>query len=158
MLWKLISVFIKFNVTEEVAPQEVEETGPLYTDEELDALVRRVKDFTTLFDLREEDWTADVEAVIKSYFTDKKEERILCVYFENLTLSAAFEFPSTAVTDLTYFIKDTPDHITAETFGDMVSFGTTNDSVEGTILTVLEYVYAPLFFAETSWPDSILLP
>ncbi|PSN34716.1 hypothetical protein C0J52_20231 [Blattella germanica] len=94
---------------EEVAPQEVEETGPLYTDEELDALtgadlfelVRRVKDFTTLFDLHEEDWTADVEAVIKSYFTDKKEERNLCVYFENLTLSAAFEFPSTAVTDLT---------------------------------------------------------
>lgn len=35
-------------------------------------------------------------------------------------------------------------------------FGTVDTTVEGSLLAVLENVYAPVFFNATTWPDSIL--
>jgi hypothetical protein len=57
---------------------------------------------------------------------------------------------------MTYFLKDSSDIITSENFYEVITFGTINDNIEGTMLNVLEHVYAPIFFSETSWPDSIL--
>ncbi|KAJ9574122.1 hypothetical protein L9F63_008536 [Diploptera punctata] len=140
---------------EEVKEEVVQETGPQYTDDELNALVQRVKDFTMLFDLRDEDWTPETVETIKLYFSTKT-DTVLSVFFDNVTLKATFGFPSQPVKDLTYFLKDSTDRITAENFSDTMMFGTTNESIEGSILSVLENIYAPIFFDETTWPDSIL--
>jgi dynein heavy chain len=117
--------------------------------------VEKVKGFTTLFDLREDDWKLEVENVVKDYFLNKS-AKVLSIYFEDVTLAASLDFPTVPVKDMTYFLKDSTEIITPENFCEAITFGTTGDNIEGTILTVLEYVYAPTFFSETSWPDNIL--
>lgn len=118
--------------------------------------VEKVKGFTTLYDLREDDWNEDVKKVIIEYFLNKS-AAVLSIYFDDSTLAAALGFPAVPVKDMTYFLKDdSTDIITPENFCEVVTFGTTNDSIEGTMLSVLQNVYAPHFFNETSWPASIL--
>jgi dynein heavy chain len=117
--------------------------------------VEKVKGFTTLFDLRDDDWNLDVEIIIRDFFLDKSAE-VLGIYFADVTLTAFLGFPTVPIKDMTYFFKDSPDIITPENFHEVVTFGTTSDNIEGTMLNVLEHVYAPIFFNETSWPDSIL--
>jgi dynein heavy chain len=117
--------------------------------------VKKVKGFTTLFDLHDDDWNLDVEIVVKAFFLNKSAE-VLSIYFADVTLTASLGFPTVPVKDMTYFLKDSADVITPENFYEVITFGTTNDNIEGTMLSVLEHVYAPVFFNETSWPDSIL--
>ena len=117
--------------------------------------MQRVKDFTTLFDLRDEDWTPETEESIKSYFLTKT-AIVLSIFYDNIVLTATFGFPTKPVKDLTYFLKDSTEVTTAENFSDTMMFGTTNESIEGSILSVLENIYAPIFFSEKTWPDSIL--
>jgi dynein heavy chain len=117
--------------------------------------VGKVKDFTTLFDLRDDDWNVDVETVIRDFFTNKSAE-VLSIYFAGITLAAYLGFPALPVKDMTYFLKDPACAITPENFHEVITFGTVNDNIEGTMLNVLQNVYATIFFSETSWPDSIL--
>jgi hypothetical protein len=117
--------------------------------------VEKVKSFTTLFDLRDDDWSPDVQNVIKDYFLNKSAE-VLSIYFDGITLKAELGFPTVPVKDMTYFLKDATDNVSPENFNEVITFGTTNDSIEGTMLSVVEHVYAPIFFIETSWPESIL--
>jgi dynein heavy chain len=117
--------------------------------------VEKVKSFTTVFDLRDDDWTSDVQNVIKDYFLNRSAE-VLSIYFDDITLKAALGFPTVPVKDMTYFLKDCTDTVSPENFNEIITFGTTNDSIEGTMLSVVEHVYAPVFFNETSWPESIL--
>ena len=117
--------------------------------------MERVKACTTLFDLRDEDWNPETENVVKSYFITKT-VNLLSIFFENITLKAIFGFPAFPVKDLTYFLKNSTEHITAENFSDSILFGTMNESVDGSILSVLENIYASSFFSETTGTDSIL--
>jgi len=117
--------------------------------------VEKVKSFTTLFDLHDDDWTPDVQNVIKDYFLNKSAE-VLSIYFDGITLKAALGFPSVPVQDMTYFLKDAIDTVSPESFNEVITFGTTNDSIEGTMLSVVEHVYAPILSNEKSWPESIL--
>jgi dynein heavy chain len=117
--------------------------------------MEKVKGFTTLFDLRDDDWNLDVEIVIKDFFLNKS-AGVLSIYFADVTLTASLGFPTVPVKDMTYFLKDPADVITPENFYEVITFGTTNDNIEGTMLNVLECVYAPIFFSEISWPNSIL--
>lgn len=53
-------------------------------------------------------------------------------------------------------LQDADTIVTIENFYDSVMFGTLDTTVEGSLLAVLENVYAPVFFNATTWPDSIL--
>lgn len=117
--------------------------------------MEKVKSFTTLFDLRDDDWTPDVQNVIRDYFLNKSAE-VLSIYFDGITLKAALGFPTIPVQDMTFFLKDATDTVSPENFNEVITFGTTNDSIEGTMLSVVERVYAAILFNETSWPESIL--
>lgn len=57
---------------------------------------------------------------------------------------------------MTYFLKDAIDTVSPESFNEVITFGTTNDSIEGTMLSAVEHVYAPILSNEKSWPESIL--
>ncbi|XP_050668613.1 dynein axonemal heavy chain 2 [Leptidea sinapis] len=127
---------------------------PVYPPEEMQKLVSYVVDMTTLYDLRDEDWNDEAKHAIEEWFTDPK-ALILCVYFKGERLKAASDIPLSPVYDLTYFIRQ-PDYVfKAETFHDDVVFGTFVDSVESNMIKILEFVYAPYFFAVTTWPDSV---
>lgn len=53
-------------------------------------------------------------------------------------------------------LQEADDIINVENFHETVMFGTVDTTVEGSLLSVLENVYAPIFFNATTWPDSIL--
>ncbi|KAM3963696.1 LOW QUALITY PROTEIN: dynein heavy chain 2, axonemal kl-2 [Aphomia sociella] len=117
-------------------------------------LVSFVMRMTTLYDLRDEDWTADVKQAIEDWFLEPR-ALILCVYFRGDRLKATCDIPLSPVFDLTYFLRQ-PDFVfKVESFHDDIVFGTFVDSVESNMIQILEYVYAPYFFAINTWPDSV---
>lgn len=91
----------------------------------------KVKKFTTLFDLRDSDWKPDVEKTIRDFFVDP-EIKILVIFYDELNLCAAYEFPEVPVYDIMYFAKQSDTDITADNFHNEIMFGNFNNSVEGT--------------------------
>lgn len=135
---------------------EASKARPKYEPEELEKLVSYVQKITTLYDLRDSDWNDECLHVIREWFFETK-VLILSVYFKGDKVKAVHDIPLSPVYDLTYFLRK-PDFVfKAETFHDDIVFGTFVDSVEGNMIEMLENVYAPYFFAITSWPDSEFL-
>ncbi|KAL4710618.1 hypothetical protein ACJJTC_003254 [Scirpophaga incertulas] len=129
---------------------------PTYSPEELEKLIGYIMKMTTLYDLREEDWNDEAKKGIEDWLMEPQ-DLILCVYFSGEKLRAANDFPFNLVYDLTYFIR-APDQIfKVETFHEEIVFGTFVDSVEANMIEILENVYAPYFFAVSTWPESKLL-
>lgn len=125
----------------------------MYEEEEFQKLVNYIMKITTLYDLRQEDWNEDAIQGIEDWLLEPR-DLILCIYFKGTQLKATSEVPLTPVYDLMYFIRP-PDFVfKAETFHEDITFGTFVDSVEANLIQVLEMVYAPYFFAITTWPDS----
>ncbi|KAF5292010.1 hypothetical protein FQA39_LY14127 [Lamprigera yunnana] len=120
-----------------VTPEsEKEQLEADYTPEEMDKLVLVIKNMTTLYDLRESDWTSKVENVIKDFFTYLTIP-MLTVYFSNDDLVASYQFPKDPVVDLTYFLREPKERFELETIHDCITFGTVHESIEGTILDKL---------------------
>ncbi|RVE54736.1 hypothetical protein evm_000503 [Chilo suppressalis] len=127
---------------------------PTYSQEELKKLVGFIMRMTTLYDLRDEDWNEDAKQGIEEWLMEPR-ALILCVYFRGNKLTASCDIPLFPVFDLTYFTRQ-PDYIfKVDTFHDEIVFGTFVDSVESNMIQILENVYAPYFFAITTWPDSV---
>ncbi|XP_068632350.1 dynein axonemal heavy chain 2 [Battus philenor] len=138
-------------IERELAEQPVR---PEYPPEELEKLVTFIKRMTTLYDLRDEDWNPQALQMIEEWLLEPR-ALMLCVYFKGEILKASFDIPLTPVYDLTYFIRQ-PDYVfKAETFHDDIVFGTFVYSVESNMIQILEAVYAPYFFAITTWPESV---
>lgn len=126
---------------------------PSYDPEELNKLISYIMRITTLYDLREEDWTEDVKHGIEEWLLEPR-SLILCIYFRGDKLKSISDIPLSPVYDLTYFIR-APDFVfKSDTFHDDIIFGTFVDSVESNVIQILENVYAPYFFAVNAWPDS----
>lgn len=108
---------------------------------------------TTLYDLRDSDWTEDAKKGIEDWILEPK-ALILSIYFKGDRLKATSDIPLVPVYDLMYFLRP-PDFIfKADTFHDDIVFGTFVDSVESNLIQMLELVYAPYFFAIATWPES----
>ncbi|KAI5642765.1 dynein-1-beta heavy chain, flagellar inner arm I1 complex [Phthorimaea operculella] len=127
---------------------------PKYEPEELEKIVGYIMKMTTLFDLREEDWNDKAKQAIEDWILEPR-DLILSIYFRGSRLTATPDIPISPVYDLSYFIR-TPDFVfKAETFHDDIIFGTFVDSIESNMIQMLEYIYAPYFFAIDTWPDSV---
>ncbi|XP_031338901.1 dynein heavy chain 2, axonemal-like isoform X2 [Photinus pyralis] len=142
-------------VVEVTTPVEAEEVITAeYAEEVMAKLVRIVKDLTMLYDLRESDWTEDTEKAIQEFFTDLTIP-ILVVYFDHDTLIVSKTFPTCCIVDLMYFIRGPNEKFELSTIHDCIMFGNAHRDVEGTILNILESIYAPILFSVTTWPDSV---
>lgn len=131
------------------------EVRPEYSDEDLNTLVRFIKEMTTLYDLREEDWTEENYDGIREYILSPKQP-LLAIYFDGDDLCCMLDIPDTPFVDCTYFLRENADVFEVETFHDNIMFGTIHEDVEGSLLKVIETAYAPYFLQNESWPDSIL--
>lgn len=60
------------------------------------------------------------------------------------------DFPLAPVDDLTYFLRQPGERFRADTFNDRITFGTVHADIDGTMLTVLERAFAPIFFGHTA--------
>ena len=126
---------------------------PIYEPEELAKIVGYIMKLTVLYDLRPEDWADDVKMTIEDWVLEPK-NTVLCIYFRGDRLSASHDIPKVPVYDLSFFLRPLDFVFKVESFHDEIVFGTFRDSIESNVIQVLEYVYAPYFFAVTAWPDS----
>lgn len=63
------------------SPSECEQQpGIEYDPEDIEKLIEFVKDFTTLYDLRPEDWTFEHDSVISEFFSNVNEP-LMMIYF-----------------------------------------------------------------------------
>lgn len=112
-----------------------------------------MKNLTTLYDLRPDDWTERNYEVIKHFFL-KPTEPVLMIYFINDDLTCSLGPPPRPVMDLTYFLRQPLEVFDVATFFDTINFGTMDDNIEGSILNIVENVYAPVFLKSHHWPES----
>ncbi|XP_013149055.1 PREDICTED: dynein heavy chain 2, axonemal [Papilio polytes] len=135
----------------ELAEQPVK---PVYPEGDLEKLIGFIMRMTTLYDLRDEDWNQGTKDKIEEWILEPR-SLMLCIFFRGEVLKASLDIPLAPVYDLMYFIRP-PDYVfKVETFHDDVIFGTFVYSVESNMIQVLESVFAPYFFAVTTWPESV---
>ncbi|RZC39323.1 DHC N1 domain containing protein, partial [Asbolus verrucosus] len=125
-----------------------------YSDEDLSKLVSYIKNLTTLYDLQLTDWTEENDNVIKYWFLTPTEP-VLTIYFDDDVLTCQLGVPHMPVIDLTYFLRQPLEVFEVATFYDSINFGTMDDNIEGSILHIIENVYAPVFFKSEHWPESV---
>ncbi|KAK2576895.1 hypothetical protein KPH14_005520 [Odynerus spinipes] len=119
--------------------------------------VHHVKGMTTLSGLSKKDWTYQCHLIIREFFENLKQP-VLCIYYLDNVLTASLSFPSKAVHELCYFVREPNEIFRLENFHDSVAFGSFNGKAEAYILNVIQNALAPIFFKIKSWPDSILPP
>ena len=73
-------------------------------------------------------------------------------------LTVTDAFPSSPVEEIAYFIRRENEVVSAENFSHVVQFGSLSPESVTTILRMLHGMYAPIFFGNQTWPDSILFP
>ncbi|XP_030749874.1 dynein heavy chain 2, axonemal [Sitophilus oryzae] len=125
-----------------------------YSEEELDTLTSYIKDITTLYDLREEDWTGECYSNIKRWLTTPSEP-LLIIYFEHEDLVCNTCIPKVPIIDATYFLREPGYLYEVADFYDKIIFGTVDGCVEGTILKIIQNAYAPILMGNNNWPDSV---
>lgn len=127
---------------------------PDLTEAEKKELVNYVKRMVTLYDLLESDWTDKAEEVIERWIMET-DKNVLTVYFIGDNLTCNLDFPVAPISDVTFFIRKPFFCFTPENFHDNVTFGNADDTIEGSLLKILQNVYAPIFFNINNWPDSV---
>lgn len=130
----------------------------------LDMLKARV----TLSGISADMWLDDHLGLARVFLTDG-DQKLLVAYLHmsstaepadaKAELCLATTIPTFPVEELTYFIKGRdltgPLTVTPDNFLKSVQYGTVKGSHMESLLRLLTGIYAPIFFENTSWPDSI---
>ena len=108
--------------------------------------------------LKPDDWKDIHEDAIRK-FIDDPGCRLLIIYHDPYKgFVVEHMIPSYVVDQLTYLIKQEGiQEVTTENFLKVVQYGTVKGAHIESLLRVMMGIYAPIFFENTSWPDSILL-
>lgn len=152
----LFAFFLQIPVQEEpeIIEEEPKEVNPEYKETDLVTLVDYVKKMTILQDLKDDDWNNVCESIIRQWIMDVNLV-FLFVFYDKQNLTVDFTFPTIPVNDVMYFMRDPQLMFTLDTFHDDVTFGRIQDDVDGTLLTLIEKVYAPVFFGKTDWSENV---
>ena len=115
-----------------------------------------IRERVTVSQLKADMWTVDHIGIIENFTRDT--QRLLVAYIDTINgLTLEHTIPTNPVEELTYFIKCTNvEELTAENFCGNVQYGTVKKTHIESLLRLMSGIYAPLFFENTSWPDSIL--
>lgn len=107
--------------------------------------------------INQESWTPAHEEMIKKFVEDPN--LLLIIAFRDKYKGFVVDtvVPPHLVDQLTYFIKqEGTAEVTFENFLQVVQYGTVKGTHIESLLRVMMGIYAPIFFENTSWPDSIL--
>ena len=85
-------------------------------------------------------------------------QRLLVAYLDSINgFMLEYQVPSVPLQQLTYFIKrEGASNVTPNNFLEVVQYGTVMSGHIESLLRLMGGIYAPIFFENTSWPDSIL--
>lgn len=138
-------------MTEEVTEEKVAE----YSEEDLDKLVSFIKDMTILYGLEPSDWNERCDLVIRNWLIDITQPLLTIFFLDDLECELGV--PHRSVRDMSYFLREPNQCFQVESFYDTIIFGTIDEDIDGSILSIIRDVYGPKLLASKNWPDSILL-
>ncbi|KAL4220766.1 Dynein heavy chain 2 [Mactra antiquata] len=140
-------------VNEPVQEEEEEEKEP---EEFKPSVVDMIKNRASVVNLKEEEWTETHEELIKKFIEDPACKLIIAYHDQYKGFVVDQIVPPYIVDQLTYFIqKDGVDEITSDNFLLAVQYGSLKGMHIESLLRVMMGIYAPIFFENTTWPDSI---
>ena len=114
------------------------------------------KERICLSNLTEESWT-DAHMDLIDEFVNNSEQRLLVAYVDTINgFTLEPNIPYASVEEITYFIrKDSAHVITSDNFLTNVQYGSVTKGHIQSLLRLMSGIYAPIFFENTTWPDSI---
>ncbi|KAK3095642.1 hypothetical protein FSP39_017066 [Pinctada imbricata] len=124
--------------------------------EEKPSVMSLIKDRITVVGLKEDQWKETHEDTINQFINDPGTKFMAAYNDPYKGFVVEHGIPTYNVDQLTYFIKlDDAKEITSDNFLKMVQYGCVKGNhIEG-LLRVMMGIYAPIFFENTTWPDSI---
>ena len=117
-----------------------------------------VKSRVCLDGLTDDMWTLEHDALLSSFVMDPLEQLLVVYVDEQCGLTVCKSLPPHTVKQLAYFIREENAHVKADNFHQVVQFGAIQGGYVDGLLRSLHGLYAPTFFEDTTWPDSILKP
>ena len=107
--------------------------------------------------LKDDDWTDVHEETLNTFLADRNLRLLVAFNDARRGFCLEYKTPTFPLDQLSYFIKNPgAKEITAETFLKSVQYGTVRGAYIESLLRNMLSIYAPVFFENTSWPDSIL--
>ncbi|XP_063786889.1 dynein axonemal heavy chain 2 [Pseudophryne corroboree] len=123
-------------------------------EEHLD-LKPNLKQRIVLRHLPPEIWTPELDTALDHFVSDITQE-VLSVYFDPHTgLHAEFNMPGQNVEQLVYFIRRERSSLVPENLQENLQFGCVRGPYIVALLRLMNGVYAPYIFSNTTWPESI---
>ena len=114
-----------------------------------------VKQCTVLSDLTSDMWMSEHDALITNFIEDSSQQLLLVFNDAHSGLTISSDLPPFAVKELAYFIREEDVKVTVENFVTVLQFGTVHGASVDTLLRAMHGLYAPTFFENSTWPDSI---
>lgn len=114
-----------------------------------------IKERINLVGMTEESWSNAHDDMMEEFLTG--ECTLLVAYVDPINgLTLETRIPFVTVEELIYFIRK-PDNqlVTSENYLKMVQYGNVTAGHIQSLLRLMSGIYAPIFFENTSWPDSI---
>lgn len=103
-------------------------------------------------------WKDSHYDVIKRFIEDSSVRLIVAYIDPYKAFVIEHIIPNYTVEQLSYFIKgEQIAEVTVDNFHRVVQYGSVKGMHIESLLRMMSGIYAPIFFENTSWPDSILL-
>lgn len=114
-----------------------------------------LKERINLVGITDEAWTEAHDDMMEDFLTC--ESTLLVAYMDTINgLTLETRVPFVTVDELIYFIRKQDNQIvTSENFLKLVQYGNVTTGHIQSLLRLMSGIYAPIFFENTSWPDSI---
>ncbi|KAK7102408.1 hypothetical protein V1264_020630 [Littorina saxatilis] len=147
-----------------VTDQEEEETeiydaeGKLILDAEAETakVCEMIKERIVCLGVTTEDWTETHEETLNTFIQDPSIRLMIAFKHARRGFRLEYRAPSFQVDQMSYFMKNSGvTDLKPESFLKSVQYGTLRGAYIESLLRNMLNVYAPVFFENTSWPDSI---
>ena len=106
--------------------------------------------------LSDDMWNEENDSKLSTFVSDSKQQVLVVYIDEQCGLTVCSSLPPHNVQQLAYFVRAEGAVVTSDNFPDVVQFGSIHGSHVDGLLRALHGLYAPTFFEDTTWPDSIL--
>ena len=112
-----------------------------------------LKSIICLSEVSKDDWTTEHDNHLANYARDPT-QKVLVIYTDKERgLLIKDSFPTSPAPELFYFIRMANEVLNRENLLHVVQFGSLiPDHVNG-LLRVMNAIYTPVFFANTTWPE-----
>ena len=101
-------------------------------------------------------WCEEHHSQARNFLQDLTQLLLVYIDPQSKELVVSSSLPPFQLGQVTFFIKEKNVLVTTQNFHQVVQMGTVHGNYVDTLLHVMFGLYAPAFFENKTWPDSIL--